>query len=147
MLMGGRGESLDLLLAALSNAHPLLLSAASPAFQVTPVKICDLNLGSKPTVDETDRLLYTPVGTPEFMARELAEAITQGDPVQYDKRCDIWSLGVIVYIILSGERPFVGTSSLDGDTNPQQAEFNTVCRGGDGGEGMGAELNVLPFFS
>lgn len=43
------------------------------------------------------------MGTPEFMSPELAEALASGEEVSYDKRCDMWSLGVIIYMILSGE--------------------------------------------
>lgn len=36
------------------------------------------------------------------MPPELAEALASGEEVAYDKRCDIWSLGIIIYMILSG---------------------------------------------
>jgi calcium-dependent protein kinase len=42
-------------------------------------------------------------GTPYSVAPELVTA-----PVQYDQRCDSWSAGVVMYIILSGQYPFRG---------------------------------------
>lgn len=49
-------------------------------------------------------------GTPEFMAPEvinILDATVQGTEVGfYDMRCDIWSLGVVVHIILVGDLPY-----------------------------------------
>ncbi|CAE7197445.1 CPK2 [Symbiodinium natans] len=42
-------------------------------------------------------------GTPYSVAPELVTA-----PVQYDQRCDSWSAGVVMFIILSGQYPFHG---------------------------------------
>eukprot|EP00439_Symbiodinium_sp_Y106_P053045 s2351_g7.t1 len=42
-------------------------------------------------------------GTPYSVAPELVTA-----PVQYDQRCDSWSAGVVMFIILSGQYPFSG---------------------------------------
>lgn len=42
-------------------------------------------------------------GTPYSVAPELVTA-----PVSYDQRCDSWSAGVVMFIILSGQYPFNG---------------------------------------
>ncbi len=55
----------------------------------------------------TTPVLYTPVGSAEYMAPEIVEAFT-GDAFSYDKKCDLWSLGVTVYMMLSGRPPFYG---------------------------------------
>ncbi|XP_058794584.1 MAP kinase-interacting serine/threonine-protein kinase 1 [Phymastichus coffea] len=81
--------------------------------KLTPVKICDFDLGSGIRFNNsvaspiaTPQLL-TPVGSAEFMAPEVVEAFI-GDGNFYDKRCDLWSLGVIMYILLCGYPPFYG---------------------------------------
>lgn len=47
------------------------------------------------------------VGTPYYIAPEIIEQMP------YDSKCDIWSLGVLVYQILCGEMPFNGRSRAE----------------------------------
>ncbi|XP_011494779.1 PREDICTED: MAP kinase-interacting serine/threonine-protein kinase 1 [Ceratosolen solmsi marchali] len=81
--------------------------------KLTPVKICDFDLGSGIKFNNTASSplatpqLLTPVGSAEFMAPEVVEAFI-GEANYYDKRCDLWSLGVIMYILLCGYPPFYG---------------------------------------
>jgi Ca2+-binding EF-hand superfamily protein len=49
--------------------------------------------------------LLPQVGTPYTCAPEIIKGT-------YDERCDVWSVGVIAYLLLSGETPFGG---LDGE--------------------------------
>ena len=43
------------------------------------------------------------IGTPLYMAPDVLNRM-------YDNRADIWSLGVIAYILLTGEPPFDGAT-------------------------------------
>jgi len=86
--------------------------------QLCPIKICDFDLGSgiKFTSEFNDEAatpqLLTPVGSAEFMAPEVVELFV-GEANYYDKRCDLWSLGVIAYILLCGYPPFSGNCQQD----------------------------------
>jgi calcium/calmodulin-dependent protein kinase I len=60
----------------------------------TTIKIADLGF-AKVTHGKND-LLTTPCGTPGYVAPE----VISGKP--YNASCDVWSLGVILYILLVG---------------------------------------------
>jgi len=84
--------------------------------QLCPVKLCDFDLGSgikfnsQLTSPISTPALLTPVGSAEFMAPEVVEAFMDDSErdLAYDKRCDLWSLGIIMYILLCGYPPFSG---------------------------------------
>lgn len=65
------------------------------------------------------------VGSAEFMAPEVVDAFV-GEATSYDKRCDLWSLGVITYILLCGYPPFCG--NCGGDCGWERGENCTDCQ-------------------
>lgn len=59
------------------------------------------------------------------MAPEVVEAFS-GEASTYDKRCDLWSLGVIMYILLCGYPPFYGCCG--NDCGWERGEFCQACQ-------------------
>eukprot|EP00037_Helgoeca_nana_P027792 m.321759 g.321759 ORF g.321759 m.321759 type:complete len:495 (-) comp27594_c3_seq5:93-1577(-) len=72
----------------------------------SPAKLCDFNLGhAAKDGSQSPVITRDPVGTPDYMSPEVIRQ-QQGEDITYNKSCDVWGLGVIVYIMLSGEAPF-----------------------------------------
>ncbi|XP_030379319.1 ribosomal protein S6 kinase 2 beta [Scaptodrosophila lebanonensis] len=71
------------------------------------LKLCDLGFAKQLRAD--NGLLMTPCYTANFVAPEVLKR--QG----YDLACDIWSLGVLLYIMLSGRTPFASTPNDSAD--------------------------------
>ena len=61
--------------------------------------------------------MKTIVGTPYYIAPEVLTG-------KYGVKCDIWSLGVIMYILLSGYLPFPGDNIVKVFTKVQDADYN-----------------------
>lgn len=51
-----------------------------------------------------DNYLSTLCGTAQYVAPEILDFEIEG----YDERCDMWSVGVVIYILLGGYAPFEG---------------------------------------
>jgi serine/threonine protein kinase len=71
-------------------------------------KITDLGLAR--TIDGNDRITITgqTMGTPSFMSPEQALGVPD-----VDERSDIYSLGVVLYVVLTGKRPFLGATNYE----------------------------------
>lgn len=72
----------------------LLMSATDDA----SIKLADFGFAKKVSMDTAG--LVTTCGTPGYVAPEILEGESYGKPV------DIWSIGIITYILLAGYPPF-----------------------------------------
>ena len=77
-----------------------LLLAHSKSFSL--VKVSDFGLSK--VLD--DDLLQSYVGTPIYMAPEVLAMGQRLESRGYTNKADCWSLGVILYVLLSGKHPF-----------------------------------------
>lgn len=66
------------------------------------LKLVDFGLSVKFGQDNIEKMSSL-VGTPYYMAPEVIRG-------NYRKECDVWSLGIIMYLLLSGRQPFASSS-------------------------------------
>ncbi len=62
------------------------------------IKVIDFGLSR---VFNKDKKMNQRLGTPYYVAPEVLKK-------KYDEKCDIWSIGIILHILLCGSPPFVG---------------------------------------
>jgi len=84
----------------------ILLSGEHPEDMMN-LKVTDFGLsfvmgGSGSSTFGGDKMMTTTCGTPMYMAPEILD-----NCVGYSQQCDIWSIGVIMYMLLSRRPPFV----------------------------------------
>lgn len=86
---------------------------------VTPnsneIKIIDFGLARKFDPDKEFRIMF---GTAEFVAPEVINYDTIGYTT------DMWSIGVICYVLLSGLSPFLGENDKETFVNVTKAQFD-----------------------
>lgn len=108
------------------------------------LKLTDFGFAKETLTKDT---LQTPCYTPYYVAPEVL------GPEKYDKSCDIWSLGVIMYILLCGFPPFYSNHGLAispgmkkrirmGQFNFPNPEWQNVSK--DAKELISGMLNVDP---
>lgn len=68
----------------------------------TQIKLIDFGLST----NYATRKMKTIVGSPYYLAPEVLEQ-------EYDERCDMWSIGVIMYLMMCGDLPFQGRSNME----------------------------------
>ena len=81
--------------------------------EAAELKIIDFGLSR---FEDDQKYMTTRVGTPYYIAPEVLNRM-------YDKSCDLWSIGVIMYILLCGYPPFYGDTDADIFASVRRAEF------------------------
>ena len=78
-------------------------------------KIADFGLAQRLKSDEESRIM---VGTAEFVSPEIINY----DPVS--TASDMWSVGVICYLLLTGLSPFLGDSDMETYNNVSNTSYD-----------------------
>ena len=81
------------------------------------LKVADFGLSYYKDIDdnyneingETDILMKSQCGTPYYVAPEIIET----NNAKYSKAVDLWSLGVVLFVMLSGNQPFFDQSQTE----------------------------------
>jgi calcium/calmodulin-dependent protein kinase I len=79
------------------DIKPENLLFSSKDYATAQIKISDFGLAR---FLQEDNLATTTCGTPGYVAPEVLEE------QPYNGKCDYWSVGIVMYILLSGEPPF-----------------------------------------
>jgi len=87
-----------------------LFSSRDPGAEI---KVIDFGMSIKHQSSD----LTTLVGTPYYLAPEVLRG-------KYGKECDIWSLGVVMYLMLCGYQPFEGEDMREIFAKISKGEFN-----------------------
>ncbi|KAL4450456.1 hypothetical protein ABPG74_019354 [Tetrahymena malaccensis] len=80
----------------------VIFSTTNPA--TSDIKIIDFGLSKK--VHDKQKRRHTKVGSFNYMAPEVLLHC------KYDKECDVWSLGCMMFALISGELPFYDMKSI-----------------------------------
>lgn len=78
------------------------------------LKLIDFGLSKR---QEGQKKLKTIAGTPYYMAPEVLDGV-------YDQKVDTWSLGVLLYVFMSGYLPFQGDNRNDVFYKIQHGKFH-----------------------
>jgi calcium-dependent protein kinase len=81
---------------------------------ITNVKLIDFGLSK----DYSElKVMQTPSGSPYYIAPEVFNS-------SYNAKCDLWSMGVVLYILLSGKVPFPGESNKEIIENVLRGDYH-----------------------
>ena len=79
------------------------------------IKLYDFGVACR--VEKDKPWMSEKVGTPYYIAPEVLSG-------KYTSKCDIWSAGVIAYMLLSGKAPFTGSTEAEILKNVQSGTYD-----------------------
>lgn len=92
-----------------------MLAAEAP-LEDAHIKLIDFGTAKRFDLED----LTTKVCTVHYVAPELLKS----KPVPYDEKCDVWSCGVILYVMLAGTAPFDGQDDMEVLKKIKKGKFN-----------------------
>lgn len=104
----------------LKPENVLLTTDSDDKYEIPDVKLIDF--GTAKYVEDLNAKVKDRVGTPNYMAPEVLkgkddrEAKYEG----YDYKCDLWSVGIIAYVLLCGRLPLDADSTGDEKSRMQE---------------------------
>lgn len=94
------------------------------------IKVIDFGTSQK---FEPNKKMNQTYGTAYYIAPEVLTA-------EYNEKCDVWSVGVILYILLSGKPPFDG---IDDREIVKKVKYGTFSMGGAEWKSISKEAHDL----
>jgi serine/threonine protein kinase len=82
------------------------------------IRITDFGLSTQRETSGTDSMFDDFCGTPMYMAPEIIENYP------YSQLCDVWALGIIMFILLTGQSPFTADNDVKLREQIRHADIN-----------------------
>jgi calcium-dependent protein kinase len=99
----------------------IILKFKNKCLKENVIKIVDFGLSSFIDVEE---YLFKRCGTPGFVAPEVINADKTDPNLKFSSKCDVFSVGIIFYFMLTGKIPYDGESFHDVLANNKKASID-----------------------